>query len=147
MPQIIFKERISHLGSYTFLQEMLINIKTRHFHSSINHQEQLFQRTLITGYFRPANIVKILRTGFSIGHLQKQSVVCSYSSKQVFLKVSKTSQKSTCVGVPFIKTCQLTACNFIKKTPSQVFSCEVCEILKNTFSYRTLPVAPSVFFK
>ena len=37
MPQIILKERTVRLGSYTFLQAMLINIKTRHFHSSINH--------------------------------------------------------------------------------------------------------------
>ena len=70
MPQIILKESTAHLGSYTFLQEILINIKTRHFHSSINHQEQLFHRTLIIGYL---NIVKFLRTGFFIEHLQKQS--------------------------------------------------------------------------
>ena len=68
-------ERAAHLGSYTFLQEMLINIKTRHFHSSINHQEQLFDRTLITGYFRLGNIAKFLRTGFLIEHLQKQLLV------------------------------------------------------------------------
>ena len=73
MFQIILKERTAHLGNYTFLQEMLINIKTRHFHSSINHREQLFHRTLITGYFRPVNIAKFLRTGFFMVHLQKQS--------------------------------------------------------------------------
>ena len=64
MPQIILKERTANVVSYTFLQEMLINIKTRHFHSSINHREQLFHRTLITGYFRPVNIAKFLRTAF-----------------------------------------------------------------------------------
>ena len=38
--------------------------------------------------------------------------------------------------------------NFIKKeTLAQVFSCEFCEISKNTFSYRTPPVAASVFNK
>ena len=37
------------------------------------------------------------------------------------------------------------ACNFIKKeTLTQVFSCDFCEIAKNTFSYRTTPVAASV---
>ena len=37
------------------------------------------------------------------------------------------------------------ACDFIKKEAlAQVFSCELCEIFKNTFSYRTLPVAASV---
>ena len=61
MPQIILKERRAHLASYTFLQEMLIDKKTRHFHSSINHQEYLFHRTLITGYVRHVNIAKFLR--------------------------------------------------------------------------------------
>ena len=42
---------------------------------------------------------------------------------------------------------------YLKKSPAQVFSCEVCEIFKNTFFYGTtpvaafaLPVAASVFF-
>ena len=64
MPHIIFKERTAHLASYTFLQELLINIKTRHFHNSTNHQEQLFHRTHVTSYFRPVNIAKFLRTTF-----------------------------------------------------------------------------------
>ena len=39
---------------------------------------------------------------------------------------------------------RLEACNFMKKeTPAQVFSCEFCEISKNTFSYRTPPLAAS----
>ena len=46
MPQIILKERTANLASYTFLQEMLINIQTRHFHSSFNHPELLFHRTI-----------------------------------------------------------------------------------------------------
>ena len=62
--KIIPKEGTSHLASYTFLQEMLINIKTRHFRSSINHQEHIFYRTRITSYFRPVNIAKFLRTAF-----------------------------------------------------------------------------------
>ena len=42
------------------------------------------------------------------------------------------------------------ACNFIKKeTLAQVFSCKFYEIFKNTFFYRTLPVAVSetLYFK
>ena len=65
MPQIILNERTVHLASYSFLQEMLSNIKTRHFRSSINHQEHLFHRTLITSYFRPVNIAT-----FFVEHLQ-----------------------------------------------------------------------------
>ena len=64
MSRIILQEGTAHLGSSTFLQEMLINIKTPLFHSSINHQEELFYRALITGYFRPLNIAKFSRTAF-----------------------------------------------------------------------------------
>ena len=59
MPQIILKARTAPLASYTFLQEMPINIKTHD-----NHQERLFHRTLITSYFRPVNIANFLRTSF-----------------------------------------------------------------------------------
>ena len=39
------------------------------------------------------------------------------------------------------------ACNFIKKeTPAQVFSCEFCEIFKNTHFYKTSPVAACICF-
>ena len=103
MPQIILKERTANVVSDTFLQEMLINIKTRHFHSSINHREQFFHRALITGYFRPVNIAKFLRTGFFIEHLQKQpfAVIPQNRVTPLFLKISQTSQESTCVGVSF----------------------------------------------
>ena len=37
--------------------------------------------------------------------------------------------------------------NFIKKTPTQVFSSAVAEIFKNTFFYRTSSVAASHSFK
>ena len=38
------------------------------------------------------------------------------------------------------------ACNIIKKEiPTQVFSCEFCKILKNTFVYKTPQVALSVY--
>ena len=64
MSQIILNEGTAHLASYTFFQEMLINIKVRHFHSCINHQEHLFLRNPITSYIRPVNIAKFLRTSF-----------------------------------------------------------------------------------
>ena len=38
------------------------------------------------------------------------------------------------------------AYNFIKiEAPAQVFSCEFCEISKDTFSYKTPPVVASAF--
>ena len=45
----------------------------------------------------------------------------------------------------FLIKLQASACNFIKKeTLALVFSCEFCEIFKNTFFYRTHPVVASV---
>ena len=82
MPQIILQKRTANSASNIFfLREMLISIKTRHFDSSINHQEHLFHRTLITKYFRRVNIAKFLRAGFSYK-----------PPEAVFLKVSQTSQ-------------------------------------------------------
>ena len=70
------------------------------------------------------------------------------SVKKVFLEISQNSQESTCARVSFLTKLQAKACNFIKKaTLAQAFSCEVFEISKNTFSYRTPLVAASVYFK
>ena len=37
----------------------------------------------------------------------------------------------------------LKACNFIKETPAQAFSYEVCEIFKNTYFEEHLPATAS----
>ena len=65
--------------------------------------------------------------------------------KKVFLEISQNSQEKTCARFSFLTKLLTSACNFIKKeTLAQVFACEFCEISKNTFSYRTPPVAASV---
>ena len=52
--------------------------------------------------------------------------------EKVFLEISQNLLKNTCARVSFL--IKLEACNFIKKeTLAQVFSCEFCEISKNTF--------------
>ena len=52
--------------------------------------------------------------------------------KKAFLKISQDSQENPCVVVSFNKITGLEVCNFIRKeTPTQVFSCEYCEIFKN----------------
>ena len=60
----------------------------------------------------------------------------------VFLKISQNSQENTCVGI----------FNFIEKespahSPTQVFSCEYCEILKNTNPEDHLLTAAFEIFK
>ena len=69
--------------------------------------------------------------------LLTEAVVRRCSVKKVFLEMSQNSQKHTCARVSFLIKLQ-ASCNFIKKeTLAQVFSCEFCEICKNTFFYRT----------
>ena len=64
--------------------------------------------------------------------------------EKVFLEILQNSQENTCARVSFL----INACNFFKKeTLTQVFSCEFCEISKNTFSHRTPPVAASAILQ
>ena len=71
-----------------------------------------------------------------------EAAVWKCSVKKVFQEISQNSQENTCVRVFFNKVAG--TCNFIKKeTLTQVFSCEFCEIYKNTFFHRTPPVAAS----
>ena len=55
--------------------------------------------------------------------------------KKVFLEISQNSQENF-ITKGFIK----------KETLAQVFSCEFCEISKNTFFHRTPLVAASGFY-
>ena len=60
-----------------------------------------------------------------------EAVARRRSLKKVFLNISQNSQENTCARVTFLKTLP------------QVFSSEFCKIFKNTFFYRTPPVAAS----
>ena len=54
-------------------------------------------------------------------------------SINVFLKTSQNSQKNTCGTVSYLIISQASTCSsFKKETLVQVFSCEFCEIFKNT---------------
>ena len=54
-------------------------------------------------------------------------------------------RRKVCIGVFFNKVAGLKGCNFIKqRLQTQVFSSKYCEIVKNTFFYRTPPVDASV---
>ena len=65
--------------------------------------------------------------------------------KEVFLEILQKSQENTCARVSFL--IKLQACNFVKKeTLATAFPCEFCEISRNTFSYKTPPVAASVLW-
>ena len=70
-----------------------------------------------------------------------EAVISQSFKKDVLKNFSKFSGKHLSQSLFFNKKETLF---FIKKeTLKQVFSCEICEISKNTFSYRTPPVAAS----
>ena len=52
----------------------------------------------------------------------------------MILKISQSSKENTYARASFLIKLQASICNFIKnETLAQVFSCEFCEIFKNTF--------------
>ena len=64
-----------------------------------------------------------------------------FCEKGVLRNFGEFTGKHLCHSLFFNKVAG-SACNFIKKeTLAQVFSCEFCEIPKNTFFYRTPLVA------
>ena len=80
---------------------------------------------------------------FSESLFASEAVARRCSVKKVFLEISQHSQGNTCARVSF--SIKLQACNFIgKETLAQVFFCGCCKISKNTYSYKTPPVAASI---
>ena len=77
--------------------------------------------------------------------IEKEAVANRCSVKKVFLEISQNPQENTCTRFSFLIKLQTQACNFIKKENlAHMFSCEFCEISKNTFSNRTPLVAASI---
>ena len=64
---------------------------SRHFHSSINHQEHLFHRTFTTSYFCPVNIAKFLRRAF-IQNISRSSCL------QMFFKIGAQNSFANFTG-------------------------------------------------
>ena len=61
------------------------------------------------------------------------------SRSQVFFKIGVLENFTNFTGKHLCWSLQL----YYKEIPRQVFSCEIWEIIKNTFFYRTLPVVAS----
>ena len=82
--------------------------------------------------------MKILKTN------NRPEVFCK---KVVLRNLAKFTEKHLYQSLFFNKAAGFAAeaCSFIKKeTLAQVFSCEFWEISRNTFCYRTSPVATSI---
>ena len=84
--------------------------------------------------------------------MQRSSRPDVFCQKGVLRNFAKFTGKHLSQRLFFNKVAPGGACNFIKKESlGQVFSCEFCEISKNTFFYRTPLVAGfcmqnSIFF-
>ena len=67
-----------------------------------------------------------------------------FCKKGVLRNFAKFTGKHLCQSLFFDKVAGLRPATLLKKeTQAQMLSCEVCKIFKNTFSYRTPPVAGS----
>ena len=67
-----------------------------------------------------------------------------FSKKEILRNFTKFTRKHLCQNVFFNKVVETEARNFIlKRTLTQVFSCEFCEISLNTFSCRAFQVVAS----
>ena len=73
------------------------------------------------------------KSEFKHGFTNPKAFARRYSVKMFFVKISQNSQENTCTRDSFL----------IKLTLAQVFSCEFCEIFKNTFFCGIPPVAVS----
>ena len=72
-----------------------------------------------------------------------EAVAQKWSLKNLFLEISQNSQENTCARVSFLIKLQARLQLYKKRDSGKVFSCEFCEISKNTFVYRTPPVTAS----
>ena len=62
----------------------------------------------------------------------------------MFLRISQNSQGNTCSGVSFLVKLKAGGLQLYEKnTPIQVWSCELCEIFKNTFFIEKLRAVTS----
>ena len=71
------------------------------------------------------------------------------SVKKGILKISRSSQENTCVGVSILINWHSSGLQLYQKkeTPTQVFSVEFSEIFKNTFYSEHLRTTASEFYK
>ena len=75
---------------------------------------------------------------FWLNYCDRSSRPEVFCKKRVLRNFTKFTGKHLCQSLFFTK---------VEETPAQVFSCEFCEISKNTFSYRTSLVVASVVIK
>ena len=108
-----------------------------------NYQYCWYHSKLVVSYFQNCQKSQVKKD--LLNTLLSEAVVRWCSSKQMFLKFSQYSQENMRWSI-FLKRLQpLRPATLLKKTPTQVFSREICEIF-TSFFYRTPPEAASVLW-
>ena len=103
-------------------------LKVLHFQEQPFKQLQYFEKKLPISFSHTLDDLHTLDK-FSFTFRSSRSHIIS---KIGLLKFQQYSQENTCIGVSCIGP---QPCNFIKETPTQVFSCEYCTISRNSFLY------------
>ena len=94
---------------------------------------------------------KIMNLTFTNLYIYIYSYLYWSSRSQVFFKIAVLKNFSSFTGKHLCRsfhliTLQTWSLQFYRKeTPTQVFSCKICENFKNTFFYRTPPVVASAY--
>ena len=140
MPRIILKERTAHLASYTFFTIDVDQYKNTSVLMLYQPPRTPFPQNTYHQLPSSCEYCKVFKNNFLIEHLQNQSLQITF--KIAVLKRFANFNRKALVLESLFKT--LAGLQLHKKVPRQVFSCEVCEMFKNTSSYAKAPVIASV---
>ena len=127
MPQIILKERTTHLASYTFLTRDVDQYKNTSISQLYQPPRIPFSQNTYHQLLSSCKYCKVFKNSF-LQDTSRSSRLQMFFKIDVILKVSLTSQESTCAGVSFQKTCRLKVCNFVKKRLQQVIKQLLCNL-------------------
>ena len=92
--------------------------------------------TIVSSKAAPEVLKIKYKSEFKHGFTNPEAVAWMCSVIKMFLNILQNSQENTCISLFFNKVAgrRPQACKFIKKeTLAEMFSCQFCEISKNTF--------------
>ena len=141
MPQIILRERTAHLGSYTFFTRDVDQYKNTLLSQLYQPTRTPFSQNTYHQLLLSCEYCKVFKNSFFMEYLREQSFEDGLQNIGS-LAFRKLYRKALMLVSLFKKLANSS--NFIiKKTPTKLFFCEVCEIFNEHLFYRTPPVTAS----
>ena len=143
MPQIILKKRSAHLASYTFFTRDVDQYKNTSLSQLYQPPGTPFSQNTCRYLLSSCEYCKVFKKSFFIQNTSRSKCL------QVFFKIGVLKRFANFAGEHlcwrfFLKNLQAEGLQLYLKGSTKVFSCEVCEIFKNTFFCRRPPVTASV---